>query len=251
MAIEGIIFDLGHTLMVLDSTWPVVWQRGAADLEAFLEEQGLAIDGKAFTQTFFERRTEGFDLAKATLREVTAQDSMCWTFAQFGLPDPSPALVGGAIDAFFAYEEAQWLAFPGARPLLRELAEQGLRLGMYSNATHDPLIQRLIDRLGFRPWLDPALSSAQTGIRKPDPAAFALILARWSLPPGSVVVVGDTLDADILGARRAGMLSVWFPSRQGARQEGDSTNQPLADFPAVPDATIEDLGELPVCLEKL
>ena len=250
MAIEGIIFDLGHTLMFLDSTWPVVWQRGTADLEAFLEEQGLPMDAKAFTQAFFERRADGFELAKATSREVTAEDSMCWTFAQFGLPAPSPVLVGGAVDAFFAYEEAQWRAYPEARSLLHELTECGLRLGMCSNATHDPLIQRLVDRLGFRPWLEPALSSATTGIRKPDPAAFTPILTSWGLSPDSVVVVGDTLAADILGAQRAGMFSVWFPSRQDARQEGDSTNQAQDSLPAGPDATIKELGDLPACLKE-
>jgi HAD superfamily hydrolase (TIGR01549 family) len=251
MAIEGIIFDLGHTLMFLDSTWPVVWQRGTADLEAFLEKQGLPIDAKAFTQTFFERRADSFELAKGTLREVTAEDSMCWTFAQFGVPDPRSTLVGGAIDAFFAYEEDKWRAYPGARSLLRELADRGLRLGMYSNATHDPLIQRLVDRLGFRSWLKPALSSAMTRIRKPDPAAFAPILTSWGLGPDSVVVVRDTLAADILGAQRAGMLSVWFPTRQDARQEGESTNQAQDSFPTSPDATIRELSDLPACLREL
>jgi putative hydrolase of the HAD superfamily len=209
------------------------------------------MDGKAFARTLLERRAEGFDRAKQTMREVTAEDSMRWTFARFDLPDPSPALVSGAIDAFFADEEAHWLAYPQARSMLRELADRGLRLGMYSNATHDPLIQRLVDHLGFRPWLEPALSSAKTGIRKPDPAAFAPILASWRLPPESVVVVGDTLDADILGAQRAGMLSVWFPSRQGARQEGDSSSHAIPAVPAVPDATIKELGELPACLGEL
>jgi putative hydrolase of the HAD superfamily len=249
MAIKGIIFDLGHTLMYLDSTWPVVWQHGTADLEAFLEEQELTIDAKAFTQAFLERRAVGFELAKATLREVTAEDSMSWTLAQFGVLDPSPALVGGAIDAFFAYEEAHWLPYPGACSLLRELADRELRLGMYSNATHDPLIQRLVDHLGFRHWLEPALSSAVTGIRKPDPTAFAPILTSWRLGPDSVVVVGDTLAADILGAQKAGMLSVWFPSHQDARQEGDSTNQARDTLPAIPDATIKELSDLPACLE--
>jgi putative hydrolase of the HAD superfamily len=251
LTVKGVIFDLGHTLMVLDSTWPKVFERGAADLATFLRKEGLDMDGQAFAQTLLDRRAELFARAKQTRREVTAEESMRWTFAQFDLPDPSSALVNGALDAFFADEEAHWLAYPEARSVLRELAGRGLRLGMYSNATHDPLIQRLVDRLGFRPWLEPALSSAKYSIRKPDPAAFAPILASWGLSPGSVVVVGDTLEADILGAQQAGMLSVWFPSRQDARQEGDSADQKAASLPALPDATIGDLGELPACLKKL
>lgn len=251
MTIEGVIFDLGHTLMVLDSTWPAVFERGAADLAAFLEEQHLDMDGEAFAQTLLQRRAEGYDRAKQTWREITAEESMRWTFAEFGLPKPDPMLVSGAIDAFFAHEEAHWRAYPEARPVLRALADRGLRLGMYSNATHDPFIQRLVDRFGFRPWLEPALSSAKTGIRKPDPAAFAPFLASWNLPAESVVMVGDTLDADVLGAHNAGLLSVWFPSRQDARQEGGSASHPLGASPAVPDATITELGDLPECLKTL
>jgi putative hydrolase of the HAD superfamily len=251
MNVKGVIFDLGHTLMYLDSTWPRVFEQGAADLATFLKVQGLELDGQAFARTLLARRAEGFARAKQTRREVTAEESMRWTFSQFDLPDPGRALVRGALDAFFAAEEAHWVAYPEAYPVLRELAGRGLRLGLYSNATHDPLIQQLVDRLGLRPWLEPALSSAGTGIRKPDPAAFTPFLASWALSPGSVAVVGDTLEADILGAQQAGMRSVWFPSRQDARQEGAGANQESASLPAPPDATIEHLGELPACLAEL
>jgi putative hydrolase of the HAD superfamily len=251
MAIRGVIFDLGHTLMGLDSTWPEVFRRGAADLAAFLAAQNPSLDGEAFAQTLLDRRAEGYARAKETMREVTAEDSMRWTFLRFGQHDPEPGLLSGAIDAFFAYEETRWFAYPESLPTLRALGARGLKLGMFSNATHDPLIQRLVDQFGFRPWLDPALSSAGTGIRKPDPAAFAPILEAWELPAESVVMVGDTLDADILGARRAGMASVWLRSRADARQEGggDTRSDPLEA--CAPDAAIERLEQLLATLERL
>jgi HAD superfamily hydrolase (TIGR01549 family) len=250
MAIQGIIFDLGHTLMGLDGTWPEIFAHGIVDLAAYLDGQRLDLDGEAFAQALLTHRTEMFVRAKETMREVTAEASMRWTFARFGLYDPGPALVLGAIDAFFAYEDSRWLAYPEALDLLQELTERGLRLGMFSNATHDPFIQRLVDRLGFRPWLDPALSSAGTGIRKPDPLAFLPILEAWRLPPEAVVVVGDTLEADVLGAVRAGMRSVWIRMRDDARQEGDTQSADPQER-ILPDATITFLGELPGCLEKL
>jgi FMN phosphatase YigB (HAD superfamily) len=133
--------------------------------------------------------------------------------------------------------------------MLQGLAAEGIRLGMYSNATHDPFIQRLVDRFGFRPWLEPALSSAGTGIRKPDPAAFAPFVANWGLPPHSLLVVGDTLEADILGARLAGMQSIWLRNRSDARQEGPDAGQPDLS-PIVPSATICRIGELRACLQR-
>lgn len=251
MAIRGVIFDLGHTLMYLDGTWPEIFARGVTDLSAFLREQEPSLDGERFARTLLERRTEGFARAKETLREVTAEDSMRWTFARFGRPDPDPALVDGAIDAFFTYEDICWKAFAASLAVLEELAGRGLRLGMFSNATHDPFIQRLVDRFGFRPWLDPALTSGGVGIRKPDPAAFAPILDAWGLPPESVVMVGDTLDADVLGAQRAGMQCVWIRSREDARQEGDGYDRPVETAPVTPDAIIDRIADLPACLEAL
>jgi HAD superfamily hydrolase (TIGR01549 family) len=248
--IEGIIFDMGHTLMHLDGTWPEMFEQGARDLVLFLEKHEPSLDAEALARTWLERRTEGYARAQATMREVTAEETMRWSLAQYGLPHPDPEFLAGAIDAFFAYEEARWFADPETIPVLRTLSDRGLRLGMLSNATHEPLIQRMVDRLGFRPYLDPALSSASTGIRKPDPAAFTKHLDAWALSPASVVMVGDTVEADIQGAQQAGMRSVWLRSRQDARQEG-AVAPSGSESPAVPHATIEQLGGLPACLMAL
>jgi len=251
MTIRGVIFDLGHTLMTLDSTWPEIFEQGVIDLVAFLGEQTPDLNGEAFAQALLARRAESFARAKETLCEVTAETSMRWTFARFGRPDPDPSLVLGAIDAFFAYEHDNWHAFPEALPVLRDLAGRGFRLGLFSNATHDPFIQGLVDRFGFRPWLDPALSSGGVGRRKPDPAAFAPILDAWRLPPESLVVVGDTLEADILGAQRAGMRAVWIRSREDARQEGNGYDRPVGTARIEPDVTLTSVADLPASLALL
>ncbi|MBN1139942.1 MAG: HAD family hydrolase [Anaerolineae bacterium] len=251
MPIQGIIFDLGHTLMHLDDTWSAIFDRGVVDLIAFLAVRRPDLDGPAFARAWLDRRRDGFDRAKATLREVTAVETMRWTFAQAGVPDPDLALVTGAIDAFFAYEDACWFPDPDALPVLQELSGRGLRLGLFSNATHDPFIQNVVDRLGFRPYLDPVLSSGGVGVRKPDPAAFAPCLAAWSLLPGSVVVVGDSLEHDTQGAHRAGIRAVWYRSRENARQEGGGYGDEGAPDRIRPEAVIERLSDLPACLDLL
>jgi HAD superfamily hydrolase (TIGR01549 family) len=257
MPILGVIFDLGHTLMYLNGTWPEMFERGTADLAAFLDSQhpplwtDSRITGLAFAQAFLERRREGYARAQETLREVTAEESVHWTFARFGLPDPPAKLVDGAGDAFFAHEEESWRAYPAALPVLGTLAGRGLRLGLFSNATSDRFIQRLIDRFSFHEVLAPALSSGGTGIRKPDPAALEPILAAWNLPPRSVLMVGDSLEDDILGAQRAGVRSVWIPSRDDARQEGRSPEERLLAAGIQPDRSISGLADLPACLEEM
>lgn len=251
MPICGVIFDLGHTLMHLDGTWPEMFAGGGADLAAFIDEERLGIDGRTFAQALLARRVEGHARARETMREVTAEASMRWTFAQFGLLDPSPSLVKGAIQAFLACEDAHWRVDPAAHAVFQSLADRGLFLGMFSNATDDAFIQRLVERLGLRAWLKPALSSAGVGIRKPDPAALAPFVDEWGLPPDRLVMVGDTLEADVLGAQRAGMRSVWIRSREDARQEGTGGHAGAPNQPIVPDLVLDRLDDLPERLGDL
>jgi FMN phosphatase YigB (HAD superfamily) len=55
--------------------------------------------------------------------------------------------------------------------------------------------------------------------------------------------VGDNLDADIRGAKNAGLYGVWITRRAGSSDE----DQPRVQ----PDATISALTELPALLDRL
>lgn len=57
--------------------------------------------------------------------------------------------------------------------------------------------------------------SAELGIGKPDPRIFRAALDALGVASGDAVMVGDSLERDIEGARRAGIRSVWI-DRGGA-----------------------------------
>jgi len=54
------------------------------------------------------------------------------------------------------------------------------------------------------------VESAVVGVRKPDPRIFTLGVEALGLKPEEVVVVGDSMDKDIIPARKAGCQAVWF-----------------------------------------
>jgi putative hydrolase of the HAD superfamily len=122
---------------------------------------------------------------------------------------------------------------------LDELAQAGLRLGMFSNAADEGDVRRLISQCGFDGRFTPILISAELGIRKPNPRGFELILASWGIPPGAAVMIGDTLGADILGAQNAGMHNIWLDT-------GIDTPGNLAHRDTVrPEFTARNLSEVP------
>ncbi len=68
---------------------------------------------------------------------------------------------------------------------------------------------------GFRPGAGAMVDAVQaaTGVSplvigKPEPAMFESILEETGATAGEAIVVGDSLDSDILGARRAGIESI-------------------------------------------
>ncbi|MCR4407166.1 MAG: HAD family hydrolase [Anaerolineae bacterium] len=241
--ISGIIFDLGNTLMYLNGDWQEIEARGVAEMSDFLVKQGLTLDQARFSEAFLAHRQKGFARASETRVEVLATDTLRATLSAFGYSNVDDVLIREALRHYFRLEEQSYVAFPDALDVLRQLDSMGYRLGMISNATDDPLIQRLVDRLGFRPWLKPALSSAGVGIRKPDPRIFQIVLDEWRLLPTQVVMVGDTPEADILGAQLAGLHSVLVNMHQS------SPNTAALNIQA--DAQIDSLSLLPRVISAL
>ncbi|HEX9495643.1 MAG TPA: HAD family hydrolase [Candidatus Limnocylindria bacterium] len=71
--------------------------------------------------------------------------------------------------------------------------------------------------------------SAELGIGKPDPRIFRSALDAVDVPSGDAVVVGDSLERDIEGARRAGIRSVWI-DRAGTGTGGDARIEKLSEL---------------------
>ena len=82
---------------------------------------------------------------------------------------------------------------------------------------------------------DTIIESAVVGVRKPDPQIFTLGVEALGMQPDEVVVVGDSMDKDIIPAGKAGCHTVWF------KGEG-WTNDPVDESPA--EIVITDLTQI-------
>ena len=104
-------------------------------------------------------------------------------------------------------------------PVLERLAER-YRLGVVSNFYGN--LARVCADTGIERYFDVLVDSACVGHRKPEPAIFHHALDALGATPNSVVFVGDSLERDMAGARRALIRHVWLtpgeptsPSRGG------------------------------------
>ncbi len=85
-----------------------------------------------------------------------------------------------------------------------------------------------------------AFSAEALGASKPAAGHFEAALRAADVPPARALRIGDHLEHDVLGARRAGMTAVWF-NREGRGHEGQEP----------PHAEFRDFAELPALIERL
>lgn len=83
-----------------------------------------------------------------------------------------------------------------------------MKLGVITNG---PTVwqSRKIETLGIAPLFDAILISDAEGVRKPDSRIFVRAMERCSVVASESMFVGDHPEADIEGARGAGLLPVW------------------------------------------
>lgn len=120
-------------------------------------------------------------------------------------------------------------AYDDAVPALRELRARGLRLVCVSN--WDCGLGEVLARVGLDELLDGAVSSAELGVAKPDPAPFHRGLELAGCAANEAMHVGDRADEDVAGANAAGIRALLIDRTGG----GDGIGS-LGELPGLIDA---------------
>jgi FMN phosphatase YigB (HAD superfamily) len=125
---------------------------------------------------------------------------------------------------------------PGVPEALRWCKAQGLRVVLVTNTLSrgDADVTEDWRRFGLSDAIDGVVSSHSVGWQKPHRAIFERALEIAGAREDEAFMVGDRLDADVLGAKRLGMRAVWR-----------RTEHEQAKVDVVPDAVVSDLTELP------
>ncbi|RLI19572.1 haloacid dehalogenase, partial [Candidatus Bathyarchaeota archaeon] len=101
-----------------------------------------------------------------------------------------------------------------------------------------------IIRLGLHHFFDIVVISEEVGSEKPDTKIFEVALKKLNIEPYEAVYVGDNLETDILGANKAGMISIRI--LKGKHKEGKPAGKMMK-----PRYSIKKLSDLLSILKKL
>ena len=211
VVIEGVVFDVGYTLIDETRRWRE-WARwlGATPEALWANLRSVIAEGVHHVEAL-KRLQAGFDLEKARTERRRA----------------------GRPDQFVAAD-----MYPDASPCIARLKAAGLKTGAAGNMSED--VERFLASSGLE--FDMIGSSQRWGAEKPNPTFFERVIEAMGLPADHLVYVGDRLDNDVGPSAAAGMCAIYLRRGLWAEVLSDRPEATLAS------AVIDSLDELPGAL---
>ena len=210
MRYKAIFIDIDDTLLDYIPCCREAFDAAMRNLTPSLEER----EGERLFHLFFEISGRLFSEAKHgkyTIAEV--MDLYPKEFiAAIGYPESAVAPFKHAFRA--AWGETHTLV-PEAKEMLDILRTKGYRLFAASNS-FGHLQRRRLERAGILPYFEDTYISMDIGYDKPDIRFFQEALHRCGLQPNEVLMIGDSMTTDILGAQAAGIEALFFDRRNNA-----------------------------------
>lgn len=109
-----------------------------------------------------------------------------------------------------------WRLYPEAKKALEELRAPGRRIVIVTDSDRY-LAKEMLPRLRLEPLVDAVVCAEDAGFPKPHPALFELAVNAAAVDARECVMVGDSYERDVLGARAAGIARGILVDRHRAR----------------------------------
>ena len=119
------------------------------------------------------------------------------------------------------------------KQVLEYLKQAGYPMVLVSNFYGN--INQVLKDAEIDGYFKDVIESAVVGVRKPNPAIFALGVCALDLPASQVLVVGDTYGKDIIPAHKLGCHTLWIKGLQWEEKQVDES---------IPDGIIRKLSEM-------
>ncbi len=181
----------------------------------FLKEKYPLIDKKLFFETYKEAREQ----IHLELRGTASMHNRFLYFQRLfeilGLT-LEPKILDEITEIFWNQTYNSLKLYPNVRETLKIIKENNIKIGIISDLIAQVQIKKL-KKLGISEYIDFIVTSEEAGKEKPHPSIFLLALKKANCLPKDAIMVGDSIERDIRGAKHVGITSVLF-SRQKNRE---------------------------------
>jgi len=225
--IRAVTFDFGGTL----ATGKLDAETYREGLLHYLHSLGYGISGASLGEAISGMLSK-LERVQARNLELKFEEVYAGVLSNLGIP-PREEFLDYIYQLYSQNFHSEIL--PGAERVLKILHLK-YKLAVISNATSN-LCRRILKENELDKFFQVIVISRDLGIRKPDPRIFHYTLEKLQVKPDEAVHVGDSIEQDIMGAKRAGLKAVWIKDK-----EEEETLEEL-------DCIIRTITELPRIIE--
>lgn len=202
-------------------------------IHAALQSLGAQVSFEAFVPDWQTQLFEPLTL-QDDIAETPFLSKILRLFRRYGVAEDLQVATRAAEECLAGWDTHLFIP-EDTLPTLRALRER-FALALVSNFDHPSYVRDLMQRHALRDLFDAVVISGDMRIEKPDPRIFHQALRALRVAPAECVFVGDSLDADIAGARAVGCRAVLI-DMQGyhADYRGERITT-LAELPQLLDA---------------
>ncbi len=200
-----LFFDLDHTLWDFE-------ENAKKTLEHLYKEMELSTKGISDFTYFHKQYCAHNDRLWERYRKgLIKVDELRWKRMWHTLLDfkiGNEQLAKELSTAFLAHLPHRNILFPHAHELLTYLREKGYALHLITNGFEDVQHAKL-KNAGIAHFFGEVITSEGSNSLKPNKEIFEFAFRKTGAVPHTSVMIGDHLEADIMGAKNAGMDQVF------------------------------------------
>ena len=213
--IKHIFFDLDHTIWDFEKNSQETLGEIFTDMK--LEDQNISF--ARFLKKYREINKRYWNLyrqnlvTKSQVREGRFTDTL-----EFFKLDNVKALSDELSHKYVTLGPTKTNLFPYSHEVLSGLAKR-YDLHVITNGFVE--VQHIkLEKSDLKQYFDVIVCSEETGQKKPHKDVFNLALDKASTSAQESVMIGDSFEADIMGALRVGMKAIWFnPTNEPSKRK--------------------------------
>ena len=212
---QHLFFDLDHTLWDFEANsaeaiWDIftdlqVSDRGDVAFEEFILTY-RQINRACWSQY---RKNE---ISKETLRYTRFKRAL----AEYGIVDKE--LSDTFSDQYIIRSPKKTNLIAGTTEVLRYLEGEKYQMHIITNGFSEVQFVK-IENAGLSKYFDVILTSEMVGEKKPHPSIFNQALGLAEADLSESLMIGDNLEADVIGAREMGMDQVYYNPEEDSHEE--------------------------------
>lgn len=212
--IEHIFFDLDHTLWDFDKNSHETLSELFVELKLNIQIESF----DRFLKKYREINKRYWNLyrqnlvTKAQVRDGRFKD----TLAFFNIDDLDK-ISQDLSDNYVTAGPTKTNLFPFTHEILTKL-NQSYTLHIITNGFKE--VQNIkLEKSNLKQYFDVVVCSEETGHKKPHKAVFNEALKQANTTAPKSIMIGDSYEADIMGALKIGMKAIWFnPNNEIAKK---------------------------------